>query len=103
MTLENFLRAKDVVRLLRQQVAETGGQSAWAKKTGIHRTLVNKVLQGQKPLTKSILNALRLETVYRPAAGARRKKLAPHCQAGGFVDSQCCRRRELPRQLCNSI
>jgi predicted acyl esterase len=29
---DEVLRAKDVVRLLRQQVAETGGQSAWAKR-----------------------------------------------------------------------
>jgi hypothetical protein len=44
------LRAKHVVELLRQKVAGAGGQSAWAKKTGIHRSLVNKILRGKSRL-----------------------------------------------------
>jgi hypothetical protein len=36
------------------------------KKTGIHRTIVNKVLQGQK-------------------RGSAHEKIAPHCQAGALV------------------
>jgi DNA-binding phage protein len=67
------LRAKDVVRLLRQEVAEAGGQSAWAKRTGIHRTLVNKILLEQKPLTKSIIKVLQLEVVYLQRSVRRQK------------------------------
>ena len=61
-----ILTAKDVVRLLRQRVAKAGGQSAWAKKTGVHRTLINRVLREQQAPTKSIVNALQLDVVYLP-------------------------------------
>ena len=55
---------KDVLRLLRSEVKRAGGQSAWARKTGIERTYLSKVLAGQKPPSKRIINALKLRTVY---------------------------------------
>jgi DNA-binding phage protein len=55
---------KDVARLLRSEVKRAGGQSAWARKTGIERTYLTKVLAGQKPPSKRILYALKLRTVY---------------------------------------
>jgi DNA-binding phage protein len=64
--MRTILRAEDVVRLLHQQVAKAGGQSAWARNTGIHRSLINKVLRGQMPPAKSIIDALGLEVVYLP-------------------------------------
>jgi len=66
MRPQTILTAKDVVRLLRQMVAEAGGQSAWARKTGIHRSVINMVLQEQRAPTKAIINALQLEVVYLP-------------------------------------
>jgi DNA-binding phage protein len=64
--MQRFLTAKDVVQLLRQEVAEIGGQSAWARKTGIHRSLINRVLQGKEAPTKTIIDALQLKVVYLP-------------------------------------
>lgn len=62
--LPRTLEVKDVVSLLRAKVQEAGGVSAWSKKTGIHRTIVSKVLHNSKPLTKSIIKALKLRIVF---------------------------------------
>jgi DNA-binding phage protein len=56
---------KDVVELLRQEVAKAGGQSSWHRKTGVSRVTINKVLRTQRGPTKAIINALNLEIVYR--------------------------------------
>jgi hypothetical protein len=75
--MPKILRTRDVIQLLHLEVAAAGGQSGWARKTGIHRSLINKVLGGQKPSTKSIINALQLEVVYLP-----KRREPPSSQAG---------------------
>jgi hypothetical protein len=64
--MPKILRTRDIIQLLHQEVAEAGGQSGWARKTGIHRSIVNRVMQEQIPPTKSIIDALQLEVVYLP-------------------------------------
>jgi hypothetical protein len=61
-TLDN----KGVVRLLRADVKRAGGQSSWARREGIDRTILNKVLRGWKPPTGEIIKALKLCNVYEP-------------------------------------
>jgi DNA-binding phage protein len=61
-----FFDEKDVLRLLRSEVKRAGSQSAWARKTGIDRTFLNKVLTGQKSLSQKVIKALKLRTVYVP-------------------------------------
>ena len=39
-----FLTERDIVDLLRAKVVRAGSQEAWSKRTGVHRTIVNKVL-----------------------------------------------------------
>ena len=56
----HILDIKEVVRLLRAEVERAGGQSAWARREGIDRTLLNKVLSGQKPPSNKIIKALKL-------------------------------------------
>ena len=51
---------KDVVSLLRKEVKRVGSQEAFAKKTGIHRTELNKVLNGVRLPPRSIIDALGL-------------------------------------------
>jgi DNA-binding phage protein len=63
--MQKILNEKDVVQLLRQEVAKAGGQTEWYRKTGISRTMINKVLRTQRRPTKAIIKALNLETVYR--------------------------------------
>jgi DNA-binding phage protein len=55
---------KAVVRLLRSEVERAGGQSAWAKREGIDRTMLNRVLRGRRPPTDEIVKALKLCNVY---------------------------------------
>jgi DNA-binding phage protein len=54
---------KDVVRLLREEVERAGGQVAWSKKTGVNRTNLNRILKGERPPSKAILDALKPRVV----------------------------------------
>jgi DNA-binding phage protein len=44
-----FLEPKDVIYLLRSEVERAEGQTAWAKRTGIQRAIINKVLNELQP------------------------------------------------------
>ena len=66
----------DVILLLRSEAKQAGGQTAWSRKTGVHRTTVVKVLLGLQPVTKSIIRALKLRTVF--IADAEIPKRATH-------------------------
>ena len=66
-----LLEARDIRRLLRTEVAEAGSQAAWARKTGIPRPDINKVLQGKKPPGKKMIGALGLRVVFVTAKDAK--------------------------------
>jgi DNA-binding phage protein len=55
---------KDVISLLRSEIKRAGGQAAWARQTGISRTMLNKVLNGHKSPTMTIIAALKLRLVF---------------------------------------
>jgi len=55
---------KDVIRLLRSEVERAGGQSAWARKAGVDRSVVNRILFCQRLPSKAIIRALKLRTVF---------------------------------------
>jgi hypothetical protein len=55
-----------VVGLLATEVNRTGGQSSWARRERIDRTILNKVLRGRKPPTEEIIRALKLCNMYEP-------------------------------------
>jgi hypothetical protein len=55
---------REVLRLLRSEVEKAGGQAAWARREGVNRTMLNKVLNGRKLIPPSIIKALKLRTVY---------------------------------------
>jgi DNA-binding phage protein len=63
--MQKTLTEKDVVELLRREVAKAGGQSALARKTGLSRPVVNRICRGERPVTKQVIDALGLEIVYR--------------------------------------
>jgi DNA-binding phage protein len=63
---KQFLEIEDVMDLLRFEIEQAGGQSAWARRTDINRSTINKILNGQKPLTKTIVKALNLRMVFVP-------------------------------------
>jgi DNA-binding phage protein len=58
------LEAQDVVSLLRSEIERAGGVGLWAEKTGVHRSVVSKVLSNMYPPTKSIIKALKLRAVF---------------------------------------
>jgi hypothetical protein len=58
-----ILEQKDIVELLWFEVERAGSQRAWAKKHGIDRPLVNKVLHSAMPPTGGIIRALGLRIV----------------------------------------
>jgi DNA-binding phage protein len=58
-----ILERNDIVRLLRIEVEKAGGQTAWAKKHNIDRTIISKVLNGGRAPTKKIISALGLRIV----------------------------------------
>ncbi len=54
----------DVVDLLRITVEREGGQSAFARHSGVNRTYLNRVLSGKEPVYDTIAKALGLRRVY---------------------------------------
>ena len=66
-----LLEARDIRRLLRTEVAEAGSQAAWARKTGIPRPDINKVLHGKKLPGKKMMVALGLRVVFVTAKDAK--------------------------------
>jgi DNA-binding phage protein len=72
----------DVLKLLHSRVKSAGGQSAFARETGVERTYLNRVLIGKKPPGgPSILDALNLRIVYSLVA-----RRAPNVKAGRAID-----------------
>jgi hypothetical protein len=62
--MPHIVEVQDVKKLLKKAVSAAGGQSAWARKFGIPRSVINLVLQGKRKPTRSIITALGLKIVY---------------------------------------
>jgi hypothetical protein len=72
-----FLEHKEVMDLLRSEIARAGSQGCWAKMMGMDRAQLNKMLHGRQLLSKRVIKALKLRVVFAPDAhkgGARRMK-----------------------------
>ena len=54
----------DVIRLLGAAIEREGSITAFAKRHGLHRTDVNNILNGRRPVTSSLVKALGLRKVY---------------------------------------
>jgi hypothetical protein len=54
----------DIVRLLRAAVEEEGSITAFAARHNLHRTNVNNILNGRRPVTRALTKALGLRKVY---------------------------------------
>jgi DNA-binding phage protein len=64
--MADILNLKGVLTLLKQEVEKAGGPSEWARKHGINRTYLSKVLHGHRdPTGHALLEALGVETIYR--------------------------------------
>jgi DNA-binding phage protein len=70
--LARVLDLDDVIKLLRSTVEKAGGQSAFARQTGMDRAYLNAVLRGREtpvPGASRIVEALNLRIVYEPFEG----------------------------------
>ena len=54
----------DIIRLLGAAIEREGSITAFAKRHGLHRTDVNNILNGRRPVTSSLVKALGLRKVY---------------------------------------
>ena len=71
---------EDVVGLLRDAVEREGGQSAFAKHHSVNRTYLNMVLNGKRPVSGLIAEAVGLHKVYiaqKSAKTSRKWKARP--------------------------
>ena len=59
-----FFDDPDVVQLLREAVDREGSISAFAKRAGLHRVVVNSILNGRRPVSRPVVKALGLRKVY---------------------------------------
>jgi DNA-binding phage protein len=67
---KHLLDENDVLQLLNEVIDRAGGQSAWARQTGVNRGQLNKVLRGKRALSSKILQALKLKKVYTTTPAA---------------------------------
>jgi hypothetical protein len=62
--MSTIFEEEEILGMLRSDIKQAGGQTAWARKHRVDRTVVNKVLRGHWPITQSITKALNLRRVY---------------------------------------
>jgi DNA-binding transcriptional regulator YdaS (Cro superfamily) len=63
-----MLSSEDVRKRLATACQTAGSESAWAKAHGLSQSYVNKVVNGRKPPSDTILKALGLRSGYEEAA-----------------------------------
>lgn len=51
----------EVLQLLCQEILKAGTQAEWARRNGVDRTYLNKVMNGRKLAGPAILEALKIE------------------------------------------
>ena len=57
------LNVQDVIELIRGEIDRVGGQSEWARQTGIQRPVINRVLNGRRLPPSQLCRILGLEWV----------------------------------------
>ena len=62
--LEEVGQSKDVLRILNDEIDKVGGQSEWARRTGVNRTTLNCVINGRIKPSLTIFRALQIERVF---------------------------------------
>src|SRR5262249_8899162 len=60
------LSDKDVVRLLKTSIEQEGRITGFAKRYGIDRGYLSKVLDGKRPLSSPLVRELGLQRMYAP-------------------------------------
>jgi DNA-binding transcriptional regulator YdaS (Cro superfamily) len=84
---KQLLTEEDVLRLLRNEIRRSGGQYAWARRTALNGTYLNRVLHGTKSLTPSIAKALGLRRIVVCSASEKeiRARLQREAREAGSI------------------
>jgi hypothetical protein len=61
-----FLDDKDVIQLLKSAIEREGSISAFARRYGLDRVLLNNILNGKRAVSRPLVEALGLRRVYTP-------------------------------------
>jgi DNA-binding phage protein len=68
---------EDVIALLRREIDRVGGQSEWARQTGVGRADINRVLNGRRLPATKLCVALGLKWVVERQVSTRGNQLKP--------------------------
>ena len=63
---KQWLDDEDVIRLLEVEVERAGGQTAFARLSGLNRNYLNQILGGRRPIAKRVARLLKLRRAYIP-------------------------------------
>jgi DNA-binding phage protein len=96
------LKRPEIEQLLRRHIEQSGGLSQWARRTGLSREHLSRVLHGHKQIGPKIMRALKLHEVPSPgprkALSALRKEIT---KAGSQLE--WARRAGVNRTTLNQV
>jgi DNA-binding phage protein len=58
---KQVLSDQDVLHLLRNEIRQCGSQMEWARRAGVNRVNLNKILRGHRPVSPNFVKALGLK------------------------------------------
>jgi len=61
-----ILDAKDIILLLKAAIEQEGSISAFAKRHGLERSQLSNMLNGKRPMSGPLIEAMGLQKVYVP-------------------------------------
>jgi DNA-binding transcriptional regulator YdaS (Cro superfamily) len=73
----------EVRELLRKEIELVGGQTAWSRRAGVERTLLNQVIRGRRLPTAGIVRALGLEKLVLPSVTDVLNRLSEEVDGAG--------------------
>jgi len=94
----------DVLRILRAAIQEAGDQSKWARRHGISRPHLNRVLKRKRGFSLRILRALKLKPIWQHSLSKKHIRRLLHeaiDEAGS--QSEWCRRVRVDRTWLNKV
>ena len=98
----HLLDDEAVLCLLEGEVKGAGGQTEWARQTGVDRSTLNQILRRRRCLTKQIIDALELRRVMLPSKNDLVKRLSEEVARAGS-HTEYARRTGLDRTYLTHV
>jgi AraC-like DNA-binding protein len=94
----------DVLRILRADIQEAGNQSKWARRHGISRPHLNRVLKRKRGFSPRILKALKLKPIWQHSLSKKHiRGLLQEAIDEAGSQSEWCRRVRVDRTWLNKL